>query len=95
MDDILHHFGSCAFNSAWRGWFENRKELKQPCSERVRRKWGKWLVDNKFTEDEAIECLKEATLRDWQGLYDHRNKQHGKTPGKGTSADRIDALKKW
>lgn len=63
---------------------------------RTMTKWLEWLKKKEFTVEQAVAIIEKSILHDWIGLFDpNENKQHGKAPGQGTSADRIDALKKW
>lgn len=96
MDEILLHFKSQEFKEVWEAWFVTRKELKYSCTERVRRKWGRWLINEKFTEEDAIKCIRYCDTRDWEGLYDNRKKYNngGQQTGKtGTSVNRVEAIK--
>lgn len=84
------------FSEAWERYIAHRKEIKKPMNDRTKKKWLKWIEGKDFTVQEAIDIIDKTIRHDWIGLFDpNEKKQHGKAPGKGTSADRIAALKKW
>lgn len=85
-----------AFVHAWVRFINHRIEKKKPMNHRTMTKWLRWIKEKEFTVQEAVSIIEKSILHDWIGLFDpNEKKQHGKAPGQGTSADRIDALKKW
>lgn len=84
------------FVTTWVRFINHRVEKKKPMNHRTMTKWLRWIKEKGFTVPEAVSIIEKSILHDWIGLFDpNESKQNGKAPGQGTSADKIDALKKW
>lgn len=104
---MLMPYDDPSFSDAWLTWTEYRKEIKKPYkSEKSIQARLNWFKKNKLTLSEAIEAIEYSIMNGWTGIFPNKNNNNGQQPigsgsifaGQeklGTSAARIEVLKKW
>ncbi len=105
MEAIKLPFSSKEFEETWQEWLQYRKERKLPkyVPTGLKRTFThlKNIADN--NEKTAIAIINQSMANNYQGFFSlqiinngHTNNSSSNgTPARGTSIDRIEALKNW
>ncbi len=92
-------FQSPEFKLIWDEWIQYRKERKLPkyVPTGLKRTLAALFEDSGGNESVAIKMIEQSIKHNWQGIFKLKNDESrtGKDSKRGTSTDRIDALKNW
>jgi len=92
-------FKSEELKLAWEEWLLERKDrkLKKYTDRGMKAVTTHLLEISGHNEQVAIEIINQSITQGWQGLFELKNKQNGfnQSSKLGTSAARVEALKKW